>query len=43
MKMIEVYDKMMNTNMRSLIVLTKLAIPHLKKTKGNIVNTSSIA
>ena len=36
------YDHVMNTNVRSAIVLTKLAVPHLIKTKGNIVNVSSI-
>lgn len=33
----------MNTNVRSIIHLTKLAVPHLEKTKGNILNVSSIA
>lgn len=35
------YDRVMNTNVRSVIELTKLAIPHLVKTKGNILNVSS--
>jgi len=36
------YDKMFNTNVRSLYHLTMLAVPHLVKTKGNIVNVSSV-
>jgi NAD(P)-dependent dehydrogenase (short-subunit alcohol dehydrogenase family) len=40
---LEDYDKQMNTNARSVFVLTQLAIPHLLKTKGNIVNVSSVA
>lgn len=37
------YDQMMNVNTRSVFLLTHLAVPYLKKTKGNIVNVSSIA
>jgi len=37
----EVYDKLFNVNVRSLIALTQLAAPHLVKSKGNIVNISS--
>ncbi|KAJ8713151.1 hypothetical protein PYW08_008455 [Mythimna loreyi] len=37
------YDKIMNINLRSVVVLTSLAAPHLVKTKGCIVNTSSVA
>lgn len=40
---IDAYDRIMKTNVRSVIVLTQLAIPHLEKTKGNIVNISSVA
>lgn len=36
------FDRIMNVNIRSMIVLTNLAVPHLEKTKGNIVNISSI-
>lgn len=36
------FDYIMNVNCRSLFRLTKLAVPHLKKTKGNIVNLSSV-
>lgn len=40
---IEDYDRIMETNMRSVFMLTKLAVPHLEKTQGNIVNVSSLA
>lgn len=36
------FDLIFNTNVRSVIELSKLAVPHLEKTKGNIVNVSSI-
>lgn len=36
-------DTIFDTNVRSVIILTKLCIPHLEKTKGNVVNVSSIA
>lgn len=36
------YDRLMNTNVRSIYYLTMLAVPHLLKTKGNIVNVSSV-
>lgn len=37
------YDRIMNTNVRSIVELTKLAVPHLERTMGNILNVSSIA
>ncbi|KAJ6644165.1 Glucose 1-dehydrogenase [Pseudolycoriella hygida] len=37
------YDRVMNINLRSVVCLTHLAVPHLEKTKGNIVNVSSDA
>jgi NAD(P)-dependent dehydrogenase (short-subunit alcohol dehydrogenase family) len=37
------YDNVMNTNVRSVFHLTQLVSPHLIKTKGNIVNISSVA
>lgn len=40
---VERFDRIMMTNVRSLIVLTNLAVPHLERTNGNIVNLSSIA
>ncbi|XP_052720068.1 3-oxoacyl-[acyl-carrier-protein] reductase FabG-like [Crassostrea angulata] len=36
------YDSLMDTNAKCHFFLTKDAIPHLKESKGNIVNTSSI-
>uniref|UniRef100_A0A914ZCN4 Uncharacterized protein n=1 Tax=Panagrolaimus superbus TaxID=310955 RepID=A0A914ZCN4_9BILA len=35
-------DYVLDVNLKSIIHLTELAIPHLEKTKGNIVNVSSI-
>ncbi|CAD0197526.1 unnamed protein product [Chrysodeixis includens] len=40
---LEQYDSIMNTNVRGPYYLTMLATPHLVKSKGNIVNVSSIA
>ncbi|EGI66780.1 PREDICTED: tropinone reductase 2-like [Acromyrmex echinatior] len=40
---LEQYDNIMNVNVRSVFQLTALAVPHLSKTKGNIVNVSSVA
>lgn len=40
---LEQYDSVMNTNVRSVFHLTQLAVPHLTKTQGNIVNVSSVA
>lgn len=39
---LEQYDRLMNINVRSIYHLTMLAVPHLVKTKGNIVNVSSV-
>jgi NAD(P)-dependent dehydrogenase (short-subunit alcohol dehydrogenase family) len=36
------WDSMMNVNLRSVFYLMQLAAPHLIKTKGNIVNVSSV-
>lgn len=36
------YDKVMNTNVRSIYQLTMLATPYLLETKGSIVNVSSV-
>lgn len=38
-----IFDELMHTNVLSMFKLTKLAVPHLEKTNGNIVNISSIA
>lgn len=39
---LEQYDRVMATNVRSIYHLTMLAVPHLIKTQGNIVNVSSV-
>lgn len=36
-------DELFNINLRAVAILTSLAVPHLEKTKGNIVNISSVA
>jgi len=36
------YDRLFNTNVRSIYQLTMLAVPHLVETQGNIVNVSSV-
>lgn len=36
------FDSIFDTNLRSTIILTQKCVPYLKKTKGNIVNVSSI-
>ena len=36
------WDFLMDTNLKSFFLLGKYAIPHLKETKGNIVNMSSM-
>lgn len=38
----EQYDRVMNTNMRSIYHISMLAVPHLIKTQGNIINVSSV-
>lgn len=40
---LEQFDDIMNLNVRSVLHLTMIAVPHLLKTKGNIVNVSSAA
>ncbi|XP_069688497.1 3-oxoacyl-[acyl-carrier-protein] reductase FabG-like [Periplaneta americana] len=39
---LEQFDRLFNTNVRSLYHLTMLAVPHLIKTQGNVVNVSSV-
>lgn len=39
---LELWDEMMNINLRSVFHLMKLAVPHLEGTRGNIVNVSSV-
>lgn len=36
------FDQFINTNLRSVYQLSHLALPHLEKTRGVIVNNSSI-
>ena len=36
------WDTMMNINLRSVFLLMQLAVPHLEKSKGAIVNVSSV-
>lgn len=38
----DLWDEMMNINVRSIFHLMKLAAPHLEKSRGNIVNVSSV-
>lgn len=40
---VEQLDDLMELNVRAVYALTVLAVPHLLKTKGNIVNVSSVA
>lgn len=40
--LLDSWDKMMNINLRSVFNLMQLALPHLEKKKGNIVNVSSV-
>ncbi len=37
------WDKVMNINLRAVFLLMQKCVPHLEKTKGNIVNVSSVA
>ncbi|XP_023951268.2 uncharacterized oxidoreductase SERP2049-like [Bicyclus anynana] len=41
--LMETYDYVMGVNLRAAIYLTKLAVPYIIKTKGNIVNISSVS
>jgi NAD(P)-dependent dehydrogenase (short-subunit alcohol dehydrogenase family) len=40
---LEDWDKMFDINLRSVFFLMQKCLPHLEKTKGNIVNVSSVA
>lgn len=40
---LKTYDFIMNVNFRAVVHITSLAVPYLIKSKGNIVNISSIA
>ncbi len=37
------WDQMINLNLRSVFNLMQKSVPHLEKTKGNVVNVSSVA
>ncbi len=37
------WDKMMNVNLRALFFMMQKCVPHLEKTKGTVVNISSVA
>ena len=39
---LDLWDEMMNINLRSVFHLMKLAVPHLERSRGNIVNVSSV-
>ena len=39
---LEAWDHMMDINLRALFVIMQAATPHLIKTKGNVVNVSSV-
>lgn len=38
----EEYDQIANLNIKSVFVCSKVAVPYLKETEGNIINTSSM-
>ncbi len=40
-KLMTTFDYMMKLDVRSVVLITQLAVPHLEKTKGVIVNISS--
>ncbi|XP_050331792.1 3-oxoacyl-[acyl-carrier-protein] reductase FabG-like [Bactrocera neohumeralis] len=40
---VDQFDRIFNTNVRSVFLLTKFAAPHLITSKGNIVNVSSVS
>lgn len=39
---LDVYDRTMDVNVRSVYQLTQLAVPHLVAVRGNVVNVSSV-
>lgn len=39
---LEQYDRVMNTNLRSVYHMMMLTVPSLAKTKGNVINVSSV-
>ncbi len=41
--LMENYEKVMKIDLRAVVYLTHLTIPYLEKTKGKIINISSVA
>jgi len=39
---VEYHDNLYATNVRSIVMITKAALPHLKKSRGNIINIGSV-
>jgi len=39
---LDLWDEMMNINLRSVFHMMKCALPHLERSRGNIVNVSSV-
>jgi len=37
------WDEMMNINLPAVFLMARQCVPHLEKTKGNVVNVSSVA
>lgn len=40
---LEAFDRTMEINVRAVYDLTRIALPHLEKSRGNVVNISSVA
>lgn len=40
--LMQIYDTTFETNVRGVVYLTSLSVPYLEKTKGNVVNVSSV-
>ena len=40
--LMEEFDLLFKVNVRAIVELTQLAVPHLEKTKGNVINISSV-
>ncbi|XP_041973371.1 3-oxoacyl-[acyl-carrier-protein] reductase FabG-like [Aricia agestis] len=40
---VKTFDEVMRTNLRSIVLLTSLSAAHLNKSRGNIINISSVA
>ena len=41
--LLEEFDNVFKLNVRSVVELTQLSVPHLEKTRGNVVNISSVS